>query len=130
MDFNLWFKELFYIYKMSLTEKLSSKLQESLNEVIQAIQDGKISLKDIVAVILPVKPKITKEERKLKKSEAYSRWYEKNKEYHKIWREKRNIKKKLDVNKDVFTKDVHVHDKDADAISSAFEDGNVKYFKD
>jgi len=85
---------------MSLTEKL----QESLNEVIQAIQDGKISLKDIVAVILPVKPKITKEERKLKKSEAYSRWYEKNKEYHKIWREKRNIKKKLELNKDEFSR--------------------------
>lgn len=89
---------------MSQTNKLqerSSKLQQSVNEVIQAIKDGKVSIREIVTEAMPgfIKPKITKEQRKQKKSEYYQEWYERNKDYHKIWREKRDIKKKMELNK-------------------------------
>ena len=110
----------------------SKKLQQSLDEVIQGIKDGQLSLIEIVKTAIPVtvRPKMSKEERKAKKSAYYQEWYQRNKEYFKVWREKHNIKKlvlnKENVfNKGVFNKGVH-----QDAISSAFEDGNAKAFED
>jgi tRNA U54 and U55 pseudouridine synthase Pus10 len=77
---------------------MSSTLQKSLDEVIQAIKDGTIDLKQIVKAVCPEKPKMSKEERKQKKTKYYQEWYERNKEYHKIYRAKVQLKKKVEQN--------------------------------
>jgi len=118
---------------MSSTKVNTAELKTNpkINDVIQALKQGEYTLKEIVSVVCPDKPKakLTKEERKQLKLEKQREWYARNKEWHKIYNKKKALEKAQVVcEHTALTKDEMKKQKQGEAYSRWYQK-NKEYHK-
>jgi len=105
--------------------------QKSKNEIIQALKQGEFTLKEIVSIVCPEKPKpkLTKEERKQLKLQKQREWYARNKDWHKIYNMKKALAKaEIPCEHTVETKEQMKKQKQAEAYSKWYQK-NKEYHK-
>jgi len=103
--------------------------QKSKSEIIQALKQGEFTLKEIVSIVCPEKPKLTKEERKQLKLQKQREWYARNKDWHKIYNMKKALAKaEIPCEHTVPTKEEMKKQKQAEAYSKWYQK-NKEYHK-
>ena len=108
---------------------MNSNTNPKINDVIQALKQGEYTLKEIISVVCPEKPKLTKEQRKQLKLEKQREWYARNKEWHKIYNKKKALEKAQVVcEHTALTKDEMKKQKQGEAYSRWYQK-NKEYHK-
>jgi hypothetical protein len=103
--------------------------QKTKNEIIQALKQGEFTLKEIVSIVCPEKPKLTKEERKQLKLQKQREWYARNKDWHKIYNMKKALAKaEVPCEHTAETKEEMKKKKQAEAYSKWYQK-NKEYHK-
>jgi hypothetical protein len=103
--------------------------QKTKNEIIQALKQGEFTLKEIVSIVCPEKPKLTKEERKQLKLQKQREWYARNKDWHKIYNMKKALAKaEVPCEHTAETKEEMKKKKQAEAYSRWYQK-NKEYHK-